>query len=899
MAMPALSVAQITAQLDAVLESNSIATAVAIRAPGPLGWPETIVRKGRTFRLRWCESRLAMREALSSLDPSTSATEGLLLLTALTDNELPDDVAARLFRARIFQPKGWEILRQMFGAQGIDARLVRYDWMPQLLIDSADGTGFGPVASGFLDLDTAWREVLVQCLSLDVARPDAAGLMHWGLQPQAPALLSAIPARAKADVLTWLASNAGAAGRLMVCCLDSGRAPDAAALGVVCDVLFSPEAEGAPEVAQAAIRLERFVGDQHVGVAEGRDWAKHALQLLEGLPLEQGRAVLDRADALLRDLRMTGFVHLSDWLPAGLEQRLTQLAEILTTHVAAPDATTAARLEDATNKALRHKLLLQLPLRRERIEMARRLGRWLLRARPSLAGLDAHVARHADDNAWVDWARFRLLGGDELPELSVAYGELRASLGKYREEANRAFAAALSEQTREAQAMGPRFVPVESILERVVAPLATSHPVLMLVVDGLSVAIFRELFEQPERHGWVELVQEDSPRPLLGVAALPTVTEVSRASLLCGRVCVGAAPVEKAGFAAHSALLAKSYASQPPTLFHKGDLAEGGNLSQAVRNALANPAQKIVGVVYNAVDDHLSGPDQLHQRWGLEELRLLLPLLREARDARRVVVVTADHGHVLEESSDALPGGSSDRWRNGTEACDAREVVLSGHRVLTPQNEQHVVCLWSEAARYTGRKNGYHGGAAPAEVVVPLSVFAPYGVNVSGWNLAPPQQPEWWELPALVQAAPAVSHPPLQTVARKPAPPPFGQAALFADEPQSTPVALATDWVARLLASPVYASQRQLAARVTLPDEQMRRLLISLEERGGKLSRPALAQRLGVPELRLGGVLSAARRLLNVDQFPILVVDELSGTVEFNRNLLDQQFGLHGPGSGA
>lgn len=897
MATAALSTAQIAAQLDAVLESNSTATAVAIRAPGAVGLPETIVRKGRTFRLRWCESRLAMREALSGLDPSISAAEGLLLLTPLTDNELPDDVAARLFRARIFQPKGWEILRQMFGAQGIDARLVRYDWMPQLLIDSADGTGYAPVASGFLDLDTAWREVLARCLRLDVARPDAAGLMRWALQPDVPALLSAIPAKAKTGMLTWLASNAGAAGSLIVRCVDSGRAPDSAALGLVCDVLFSREAEGSPELAQAAVRLERFVGDQHVGVAEGRDWAEHALQLLKGLSSEEARPVLDRADALLRELRVTGFVHLSDWLPAGLEQRLTHLAEILTTHTASPDGMTAVRLEEATNKALRHKLLLQFPLRRERIEMAQRLGRWLLRARPSLSGLDAHVARQADDSAWVDWARFRLLGGDELPELSVAYGALRASVSKYREEANRTFAAALSVQVKEAQAVGARVVPVESILERVVVPLAASQPVLLLIVDGLSVAIFRELFEHPERHGWVELMRENSPRPLLGVAALPTVTEVSRATLLCGRMCVGAAPVEKAGFAGHSALLASSNASQPPKLFHKGDLPDGGNLSPAVRDALANPAQKIVGVVYNAVDDHLGGPDQLHQRWALEDLRLLLPLLREARDARRVLVVTADHGHVLEESSAVLPGSSSDRWRNGNAASDTREVVLAGSRVLTPQGEKQVVCLWSEAARYTGRKNGYHGGAAPAEFVVPLSVFAPYGVNVGGWNLAPPQQPEWWELPALVQPAPSVS--PLQprTSVRKPAAPPSGQAPLFADERQSAPSAAITDWVAKLLVSAVYASQRQLAARVALPDEQMRRLLVSLDERGGKLSRAALAQRLGVPELRLGGVLSAARRLLNVDQFPVLVVDEISGTVEFNRNLLDQQFGLCSPGS--
>ncbi len=897
MAMPALSTAQIAAQLDAVLESHSTVAAVAIRAPGPVGLPETIARKGRTFRLRWCESRLAMREALLGLDLDTSAAEGLLLLTPLTDNELPDDVAARLFRARIFQPKGWEILRQMFGAQGIDARLVRYDWMPQLLIDRAHGAGFVPVASGFLDLDTAWREVLSRCLRLDIARPDAAGLMRWTLQPDVSALLSAIPARANTDMLTWLANNAGIAGNLIVRCVESGHASDSAALGLVCDVLFSPETEGSPEVAQAAVRLERFVGEQHVGVAEGRDWAKHALQLMEGLSSEEGRPVLDRADALMRELRVTACVHLSDWLPAGLDQRLTQLAEILTTHTASPDGTTAARLEEATNKALRHKLLLQFPWRRERIEMARRLGRWLVRARPPLAGLDAHTAQQADDSAWVDWARFRLLGGDELPELSEAYGALRASVGKNREETNGAFAAMLSAHVREAQAVGARVVPVELILERVVSPLAASQPVLLLIVDGLSVAIFRELFEHPERHGWVELMREDTPRPLQGVAALPTVTQVSRASLLCGRVCIGAAPAEKAGFAAHPALLASSNVSQPPMLFHKGDLPDGGNLSKAVHDALANSAQKVVGVVYNAVDDHLSGPDQLHQRWALEDLRLLLPLMREARDARRLLIVTADHGHVLEENSAALPGGSSDRWRNGNAVSDSREVLLTGSRVMTPQGEKQVVCLWSEAARYTGRKNGYHGGTAPAEVVVPLSVFAPYGVNVSCWNLAPPQQPEWWELPTLVQLAPAVSPPQPRTSVRKPTPPSPGQAELFTDERQSAPSVVTTDWVAKLLVSAVYASQRQLAARVALPDGQMRRLLVSLDERGGKLSRAALAQRLGIPELRLGGVLSAARRLLNVDQFPVLVIDATSGTVELNRTLLDQQFGLRSAGS--
>ncbi|MCK7500326.1 MAG: hypothetical protein MZW92_66070 [Comamonadaceae bacterium] len=60
-----------------------------------------------------------------------------------------------------------------------------------------------------------------------------------------------------------------------------------------------------------------------------------------------------------------------------------------------------------------------------------------------------------------------------------------------------------------------------------------------------------------------------------------------------------------------------------PKLFHKGELSTDGNLSAEVRAALAARRRRWSGVVYNAVDDHLDGPEQLQLRWTLEELRLL------------------------------------------------------------------------------------------------------------------------------------------------------------------------------------------------------------------------------------------------------------------------------------
>ena len=325
--------------------------------------------------------------------------------------------------------------------------------------------------------------------------------------------------------------------------------------------------------------------------------------------------------------------------------------------------------------------------------------------------------------------------------------------------------------------------------------------------------------------------------------------------------------------------------------------------SESLRNALANARQKVVGVVFNAIDDHLSGPDQLHQRWTLEGLRLLPALLREAREARRVLIVTADHGHLLEDGTRLLPGADSDRWRAGDSVQERGELLLRGNRVLTSHGNGAVVCLWSECARFAGRKNGYHGGASLAEVLVPLGVFGATSIDVPGWTAAGPAQPDWWDMaaarPPAVSAAAAYA--PTKEASRPSRRSPAkidGQGTLFEPTLPLAPVLAPRveqaihNWIDALLASAVYASQRQLAARVALPEPQMRRLLEALAERGDKLSRAALAQRMAQPEIRMGGLLSAVRRVLNVDRAEVLSVDDASGTVELNRTLLIQQFQL-------
>jgi hypothetical protein len=120
-----------------------------------------------------------------------------------------------------------------------------------------------------------------------------------------------------------------------------------------------------------------------------------------------------------------------------------------------------------------------------------------------------------------------------------------------------------------------------------------------------------------------------------------------------------------------------------------------------------------------------------------------------------------------------------------------------------------------------------------------------------------------------------------------------GQGELFpkGSNRGAEPVA-ATDWVSLLLATTAYQQQRQLAARVAPQDSQLRQLLEALDARGGKLTKAALAQRLGIPLVRVSGLVNAARRVLNVDQSPVLSLEEVAGMVELNRELLEVQFQL-------
>jgi hypothetical protein len=349
--------------------------------------------------------------------------------------------------------------------------------------------------------------------------------------------------------------------------------------------------------------------------------------------------------------------------------------------------------------------------------------------------------------------------------------------------------------------------------------------------------------------------------------------------LFSGRLARGNAAAERAAFGAHQRLRETSRAGKPPLLFHKAHLGVGPELDERVRSALTDTSQKIVGIVHNAVDAQLAGSDQIELLWSMEVLRQLAPVMRAAREAGRLIILTGDHGHVLDAGTTYVQAGPGDRWRSGGRAQDGEIEVRNG-RVLSPDGTQGAVLAWSERLRYAAKRSGYHGGASPQEVLAPLAVLTS-GAAPRDWVEAPPTEPTWW---SEGEAPPEVTIVPPTPGRRRNT----RQIGLF----DVTPAADA--WIDVLLASTTYIAQRELVGRGAPDDPVLRALVAALSARGGRLSRTALAQALQLPAFRAAGLVNAARRVLNVDQAQVLSIDATADEVVLDVRLLRLQFEIGG-----
>jgi hypothetical protein len=889
--------AQIRAQVSAVLDKIPDARVIGIRSPLTAALGDTLQLADVELTVARSDSVLEIRERLEGLAEGSAP---LVLLTPVEEAELGADVVGRLARRQLFSIDPWQLVKDRFRARFIDPRLVQqHPWVARALLEAEPAGGYPPAPSGFVQADLVWGALFKALLGLPNGDRDAEAWIEWSLAPEKRELAQQLVPEVRRSLSAAVERVAGGAARAVFDFAVGEHGDRTFAVGLVARVLFGAEAGSNAVATKATGKMEVLLGGEELDPKVALAWADAAEsvvgRLLARKPMNQVRPLLTDADKLLASLGALELARTSRVLSLGFDQRLERFGAALESVLDGKKKGALEALEAALDLVADHVLAAYEPARIEGAEMGTRLARWLVRQRdqqPKPAGSLAEAANgYRVHGGYVDWARARVWEGDPLTPLGKAYAAIWKAVAAIGQDENRRFGELLANWSKTGS-HDQSVIRVEHLIERLVAPLAASQPVLLVVIDGMGVAVFCELQADLIRRGWVEIDALADSRRLPVIAALPTVTEVSRASLLCGKITAGNAGDEKAGFSQHPGLVSAGSRSKPPVLFHKADLAGDGSavVAPKVVGAIADDKQRVVGVVINAVDDHLAKGDQIRVDWTVRRIKPLEELLSAASDAGRAVIVVSDHGHIPEQNTVGRGEESAERWREAVGNPQDDEVVLAGPRVVLGQGHK-VIAPWSERVRYSAKKNGYHGGASPQEVVIPLGIFAPAGVAIEGWSEVPTDVPVWWE----PEVQPPVQAPRPTKVA-KPKPPsrPGEQGRLFPTEEEAAAAAAAPEleWIDRLMASEMMTLQRQMASRVALPEERIRTILVALDERGGKLTRPALAKRIGVPPMRLGGMISALRRLLNVEGYAVLSVDEQADTVELNRKQLFIQFGL-------
>jgi hypothetical protein len=871
-------------------DDDDHAPAIALRAE-PVWKDEPALTAGdTTVRIVPCPTPLAARAALHD----RADGERLVLLTELSDDELGDGLLAHLSKHHVRTVQPWDVVVAMFNAATVDPTLAGLGrWVADALIDHVPAGEWPPASGTVLTRDHALRSLAAELFGMDRAEIDSAGLMEWSTDAGRVLRLGKVAGPVLDGLTGYLAEVAGGAVVPVLTAARAGNGVDAVPLGLLAGVLWPGPtgSKAATSVAVARARLEPWFGgaklveEQAVAFAAAAEaWVDRVIGTGDGSA--EANRMLARAEAIAADVEATSLLGGSNLLPSGFVHRLREVASAVRLAVPAAGSIPASGIAAAQTALARvgeHRG--GDPDRLKTMQMAVRLLRWLATDDQESATLHDALRRQVRNDGWVDRARLDVFAGDPDPQVAEALHLLHQAVDARRARHDQRFADLLAAATAGESEPG-QLIHVEHVLDRVLQPiLDQGNRALLLVMDGMSVAAATELAESLTRMGtWTELTPGGGPRTGV-LAALPTITEVSRCSLLSGRITVGQQAAE-----------VQAFQQRYPTgaLLHKAKLRghAGAAIAPDVAAALADPAIPVVAAVVNTIDDALDRSDPGTTVWGSDTIPGIRDLLTLA--AGRIVIVVSDHGHVVDRGPEAVyrPSPSSEnRWRPADPPPTDGEVLVRGSRVA--KGGGTVVLPWREELRYGPRKAGYHGGAAPAEAVIPLLVFTDGDdAALDGWGAAPVPSPAWWRetLPAETPAPAPVKRP----TSRKPQ----AQAESLFDPPQaSTDRAMAvaapgSGLVTALLASDLYKQRRD--PRAPLSDDRAAALLNTLIAGGDRATMDTLAAHAGIPAGRILGVVTALRKVLQVEGYPVLTVDPDGVTVKLDRVLVIDQFHLKG-----
>lgn len=876
-----------------VRDGNGARVLVLSAAPRWDGDP-TLEVDGHTVHVRPGISQLAILDAYATLPPD----DFLVVLTDRSAQDLGDSVLLRAWRRQLEHPDLWSAVPPLFKARTVSRDLHRSGaWVPPALLAHAPAGGWPPSIGPEVTADLALGNLIAHLLGLPLPETvDADRVLSATGEPQGRVAWQRVEEALRDRLQTWATEHLGPAVGFALRVAGSSSVVSPLAVGLAVDALTDPRTPavltGTPtarEVArgQTLVRLvERHLSGNELAPAQGRAVGSACRAVLGRLLLherDRARNVLAQTEALLRDLGWAEGPKESDLLPTGLDVRLRRFGASL--------AEGDQQAETSLRRVLEHSLARPDDQRIETAAMAMRLLRWLATEESAPENLSDALRQQVEDGAWVDRATGAIWNGSDDPELAAAYRALHARVAQRRTTRDGRAAPMLARHAAGSVDLTGA-VGVEDVLARIVKPWSQGSGVVLVVLDGMSMAVAAEVAEAVTAEtGLVEWTPQGQGR-LCAVTTFPSLTEISRASLFHGKPTKGAAQAEKRGL---------TQALPGAVLFHKDDLrAEAGaQLPDDVLAALRDTqAHAVVGVVINTIDDTLHKQDPTAMQWSLDRLTPLRALLLAAAEAGRTIILTSDHGHVVERDTQLRSvTGASARWRPvSTGPVEADEVRVAGPRVVAEGNE--AVLLWREDRRLAARCAGYHGGASLAEVTIPVLVLR-RGLDAGqhtadGWLPSTSQAPEWWNEPA--RAARADVPPPAAATRKQSAATMHpAEDALFALEPEPEPLgspveAVHSDLVDLVLESPTYVAQRQRAGRRSVPDTTVAAVLRALIARGGRAHRDTLAASAGVPTATLDQTLAAIKRLLNVEGYAVLELDADAVTVKLDERMLSDQF---------
>ena len=811
----------------------------------------------RSIPVRFCGSPLELREALIEVSEQPQ-----VVLVGFEEGELGQDVLARLFRHKLLHVDRWQMVADAFSALQIDPRLYSIPWIPDALLDASPRRRPQPVA--VLTHDDALDACVGRLLGLSDGGIDLETLLSC-FEKGAPAW-NELPEERRDVYRRYLLEKLGSVAGGILGAVSAGNGHAVVGIGLACEVLFGPSLQAQADLRDARVRLEPRVGGHRLSEGDGRRWAEAAKRLVLAHDESRRQAVFRTAMDLLKAIGADAFVGVNSVLPEALDSRIEVLAEALRAFLRNESA--LQEVERAAEHVLAHSLI---PRDHPGPATAHMVVR-LCRREASLAAGDSAsfgVTEYLQHGAWEDWAR-RGLRAVRPDLLARAVTKLLDRIAARRSDSDRRFGEQIA-QRAESGAQPRGVLPVEVALSELVGPLAANQPIALIVLDGMSWDVYLPIALELARSGWTAWKRDKAPPSLL--ATVPSVTECSRASLLAGRLMRGNSAHEKPAFAAHEGLKRASRRSKPPVLLHKGELQDGNQLSRQATELLVDPEQRVVGIVINAIDDALAKSEQVRIDWSVEAMPLLGAILAQAKSGSRAIVITSDHGHVLERNTEHRNVGEAERWRPATGEVSQGEIRIGGPRVKALIGSD-VIVPWSESIRYSTKKNGYHGGVTLQEMLVPFGIWTTEASPAQGFVPDILVPPDWWT---------AERDP--QFVAEKPKPTVKKSQTedLFAAPRKNT-------WIEELLASEMLMRQRERVGRIALDDQRLRQLLNCLDERGGRANVELLAAAIQQPQLRMRGVLSIMQRMLNVDGYPVVAMEPASNTAILDLRLLRTQF---------